>query len=171
MNKAYPVIRILIQLLMCGPMLALFPLAVIMGVAAICFAAVGKFDRLSEEVGYGFGWLGQLGLISTILIPAAFFKKRTWARWAATVLISCGYLATAAILLDKGAGGRPAAANLWGDVRLFGGPVFVGAWNLFRIWNRPSYPPPAVIHGPCNGPEPGGVQNTKSHQSLPLPGA
>jgi hypothetical protein len=133
-KKLYPVFRVLLQLLMCGPLLAVFPLAVFVGLGAIFFALTGESHGLSKDIGYGFGWLGLLGLVTTILVPCSFFKKRKWARVSATVLIAFGFLATAAILLEPLTSHEPSMAQPWWVAWLLGGPVIVGAWNLSRLY-------------------------------------
>jgi len=127
----------LIQFIMCGPILACFPWAVLMGIGTVYFAFLGESHGFSKNVGYGLGWLGLLGLIATILLPAAFYEKRKWLRWSATLLIACGYLATVAILLEPSTSGSSSSTELWWKVWLLGGPVIVGAWNVARIWKRP----------------------------------
>ena len=106
-----------------------------MGLGAIYFAATGESHGFTKDVGYGFGWLGLVGLAATIFLPATFFRKRKWVSWSATLLIACGYLATASIMAGLAGPDMPLAEPWW-FTWLLGGPAIVGAWNLFRIWKR-----------------------------------
>lgn len=127
--------RFLVQLVLSGPLLALFPWALMMGAGMGYFLVTGDFHQLrelSKTVAYGFGWLGLLGLMGSMVTPAAWLRRTRWARRLLATLGGCGFLAAAAILLGGGLPRRgwDALWTLW----LLGGPVVVGLWNLGRVF-------------------------------------
>ncbi len=127
--------RFLIQVSLTAPMLALFPWALMMGVGMVYFLVTGEVHQLrelSKTVADGFGWLGLLGLMGSMVTPADWLRRRRWARRWLAGLAGCGFLATAAILLG---GGLPRQGwdVLW-VLWLLGGPVVVGLWNLQRVF-------------------------------------
>ncbi|MEI7809092.1 MAG: hypothetical protein WCJ07_11480, partial [Verrucomicrobiota bacterium] len=91
MKNLQPALRILAQLILCGPILIYFPWAVLVGVGTIYCSIIGKSNGFAKDFGFSLGWLGLVGLIASILIPVAFFGKKSWARWSATSLIACGF--------------------------------------------------------------------------------
>jgi len=138
MKDLHPALRISAQVVLCGPVLALSPLAIFMGIGAIYFVLRGESHGLSKDIGYGFSWLGVIGLAMSIFTPTRIFQRSVVMRRLVTGLILCGYFAIAAILLEPGS--TSAFLNLW-SLWMFGGPVVVGAWNLARVWSWPIQPP------------------------------
>lgn len=134
MKRAFPVIRVLSQLILAGPVLLYTPLAIIVGIGAVYFAARGESHGFSKDVGYGFGWLGLCGLLASILVPTSVLRKTKWARFTVTALVSLGMLSAAAMLLEVGAAESSFTKWNWWTIWLLGGPVTVGFWNLVRIW-------------------------------------
>ncbi len=127
MKNYHPAIRILAQLILCGPIFTYFPWAVLVGVGTIYFLIIGETAGFSKDFSFGLGWLGLIGLIATILIPAEFFSKKSWARLVATSLIACGFLATVAVLLDDDGSGKLITQWDWFRTWILGGPLMVGA--------------------------------------------
>ena len=116
----------------------LSPLAVPMGISTLYFMVRGESHGFSKDVGFGFGWFGLLGLIGTILIPVSILRKRKWMRLLMTILIGCGFLAAAAMMLEPGdASSSNSMWSLW-TAWMLGGPVIVGVWNLSRMWSQPN---------------------------------
>lgn len=140
MKKFHPALRILAQLILCGPMLIYFPWAVIVGAGTIYFSIMGESAGFSKDFGFGLGWLGLIGLFATILIPAESFRNKRWVRLSATCLIACGFLAAIAILLDNDGSGYLITKWDWGRTWILGGPLIVGTWNFSRIWKKPTPP-------------------------------
>ena len=140
MKKFHPALRILAQMILCGPIFIYFPWAVLVGIGTIYVSFTGESAGFSKDFGFGLGWLGLIGLIASILIPAGVFRKRSWARLTVTSLMACGFLATTAILLDDDGSGRLITQWDWFRTWILGGPLIVGTWNLVRIWRKPTPP-------------------------------
>jgi hypothetical protein len=123
--------RTLLQLLLAAPLLALLPWALMMGVGTLVFLFTGEARELSKTVFYGFGWLGLLGLLASILVPVARLRRRAWARRLVTGLLGCGFLA-AMSPISSGQMRFWGREGLWA-AWLLGGPMAVAAWNLWRL--------------------------------------
>jgi hypothetical protein len=128
-----PILRILIQLVVAGPIVIYAPFAILMGVGTIMFLFTGEYRGISKTVGYGFGWIGLFGLYGSIFTPLRTIRAHHWLRQTVIGGIVCGFIATAAIVMEDGNPisffSRDGLFSIW----LLAGPVIIGIWNLFRI--------------------------------------
>jgi hypothetical protein len=125
--------RIVIQLLLCGPVSAFYPFLLFATghTAYDLFArpgAIGPFNLVFVA-----GGLGLTGLYASILLPTRWLRTRG-VRWTVTGLMALGIVLAIAFLAlggdTSGGLGENAAWAAWG----FGGPVLVALWNLRRMW-------------------------------------
>ena len=144
MKKMNPVVRVILQLLLVAPVLTFFPYAVLMGLGGFLFDTSlgignsifeGKFREAFWDFGYSVGWLGQIGLVLSIVVPKETFQRIHWARILETLLLALGLVATAA-LLSSGTNISLAKDYSWWPYWLWGGPVAVAFWNLYRIYQK-----------------------------------
>jgi hypothetical protein len=125
------VARVLIQLVVAGPVLfyALFALA--MGIRTIVGLFTGESYDVSHTIVFGLGWVGLLGLYGSIFTPLETIRARRWLRAILTVCMVCGFIVVATMTF----GFFPHWDLV--SIDLIVGPVVVGCWNLIRIY-RPN---------------------------------
>jgi hypothetical protein len=129
-------VRILIQLIVAGPVLIYVPFAIIAGIGSIASLLIGEPLGPSKSLAYGLGWLGLLGLYGSIFTPTRTVQRHHWLRLTLTVALACGFIATAAVLANDGdPAGFMARAGVFG-LYLLAGPVVVGCWNLALMHKR-----------------------------------
>ena len=135
-ERIQPAIRILVQLGLIGPMFVYFPFAVLVGISGIGMLLCGKINMNAKDIAFLLGWPGILGLIVSIFLPPGSDHRRQWLRVLVTILLGCGFVTTAAILVSFAS---VATNHSWDILTLWilGGPVVVGLWNLHRIWSQP----------------------------------
>lgn len=141
-------LRILVQLVVAGPIVIHVPLAVLMGIGMIGFLFAGEWYGMSKTLGYGLGWIGLFGLYGSILTPLRLILAHQWLRKAVVGSIVCGFIATVAIILEGGDPIELFTRDGLFAVYLLGGPVIVGIWNLARILKKEPSQMPGIFDTP-----------------------
>jgi|SRR5687767_7888422 hypothetical protein len=126
--------RILVQLFLSGPLAIFYPVLVFGIGYAIVELLSGRFSTAANLGLFVAGGLGLTGLYVSILLPLDWLQRR-WLRWTVTTLMAFG------VLLALLFGWTVAYAwhrddNLW-QVWMYGGPLAVAAWNLWRMHAAP----------------------------------
>lgn len=127
------------QLAFCAPSIVYFPWAVYLGIGVVIDFLMhgGLAMEVGKGLAFSLGWIGLLGLYSSILIPNAWVQGHALLKFFILIAIVCGFMATLGFFLPPNGlkindlFEEPFA--LW----VLGGPVVVGVWNLIRIW-RPA---------------------------------
>ena len=133
-------VRILIQLIVAGPILVYAPFAIIVGIGSIAAFFIGEQLGISKSLAYGFGWIGLLGLYGSIFTPIRTIRAHLGLRRIVTGAIACGFIATAAVIANEGdPAGYLSRAGIFG-IYLLAGPVLVGCWNLVLIHKKGAEP-------------------------------
>lgn len=135
--------RIVFQILLAGPVAAFYPfLAFATAHTAYDLVvrpqAVGLFSLIFVA-----GGLGLTGLYASILLPTRWLRT-PWFRATVTALMALGIVLAIVFIAIGGDAGKGLGENALWAAWGFGGPVIVAAWNLRRMWARPSggQPPP-----------------------------
>ena len=122
--------RVLIQLIVAGPVLFYVPFAFGMGIRTIVSLFTGESYGVPYTIVYGLGWVGLLGLYGSILTPLRTIRARRWLRAMITVCMVCGFIVVAAMTC-----GFLPHRDVVG-IYLRAGPVIVGCWNLIRMYRK-----------------------------------
>lgn len=133
MKSLNSIFRILAQLVVAGPIVVIFPWALLVGVGAISSVFRGNSPDILTTVGLGLGWVGLLGLYASIFFPLHIFQI-IWVRKLVVIALVCGMAAAAAILASKGTMISIIEKGEWLPVWVFCGPAVVAIWNLHRIY-------------------------------------
>jgi hypothetical protein len=132
-SKLIPLMRVVGQLIIAGPIIVYFPFAVWIAIGSIWLAICGEVHEAQKSIAYGLGGIGLIGLYASILVPVRTFHRHVNARRLVIVCLWCGFIATGAMIFGGEEPDRffdhPDSFHIW----FFGGPVFVGLWNLGRL--------------------------------------
>jgi len=86
------VVRVLLQLLATGPMLVLYPFAMVLAlVTFFTIATEGMEAAKNMQVVLG-GAIGLTGLYLSILLPLEWLQRRAWLRWPVIVFMLVGFV-------------------------------------------------------------------------------
>lgn len=95
------------------------------------------------------GAYGCLALPLSVAMPASFVRNRRWLQIGFSLCLVGGSYVSVTALGGVGSSGRN-SQNLFSTLWLFGGPLIVAVWNLWRFWQKPNSgscvtrtPPPA----------------------------
>lgn len=126
-------VRILVQLIVAGPIIVYFPFALFLGPVTLFLAITGQTE-LSKGIAYGFGAIGLVGLYTSILFPTDVLRRRSGVRRAVVAFLSLGIVASLVMAFAPGEDGlavanRPELFQVW----LLGGPIVVALWNAARL--------------------------------------
>lgn len=130
--------RILVQLVVAGPIIIYMPFALLLGPVTLALALTGQAE-LSKGIAYGFGAFGLLGLYGSILVPLSAFHRVPAVRWLTITFLFLGIIASVVMAFAPGEQGetiaaRPELFQVW----LLGGPIVVAVWNLARLLRPPA---------------------------------
>lgn len=139
------VLRVVIQLVLIAPILLFGPFAVLLAVSTLGALTTLKPDQYAVALTYVLSGLAVPILLLSILLTTAVLRRKPW-RIITTVGLCAGILG--AVLWVVGTGGVTQPGRSAFDastLTLFGGPILVAVWNLWRAWRRDA-PPPATSH-------------------------
>jgi hypothetical protein len=130
--------RIVLQLLLTGPVVFFYPFLLF----ATGHTVYDLFVRPSSigpfSLMFVAGGLGLTGLYASILLPARWLAASKALRWTVTAFMGLGIVLAIVFLAIGGTPkGDPMEGIFW-MAWTYGGPVIVAAWNLRRLWARPS---------------------------------
>jgi len=132
----------LLQLVVTGPIIVFFPFAVFIFLPMLPINLfTGDQAHMVKSLAYGLGGAGLLGLYTAILIPHHLLRRVAALRWLVVAGIACGFLATLILLFLPEESSRLVDNLDVYRVWLLGGPVVVGAWNLWRLARSETAPP------------------------------
>ena len=138
MNHSGAKIRIFAQLVLAGPILVQLPLALLLGFVMGMSALKGGLHASLNGYAFGFGWIGILGLLCSIIIPLRIFDTVRWLRVLIALSVFYGIATAVVIVSSEEVSDAISKKKEWGAAWLFIGPVIVGLWNLWRIFIRPN---------------------------------
>lgn len=140
-----PALRISVQLALVAPVLILSPFAVALAVASLVSVASLELEELGMALTFVLSGLALPFLLLSILLTTRALRRAPW-RVPITIGLVSG--AVGAVLWVVGTGGvsQPdsVAYSPW-TLYMFGGPVVVAVWNLWRVWRREA-DAPATSH-------------------------
>lgn len=129
-------LRILAQLLLVAPVLLFSPLAIALAVTSLPAVVTLEREHFVVALTYVLSGLALPFLLLSILLTTRALRRAPW-RVAVTIGLVAGM--AGAVMWVVGVGGvtQPGrAAYDPSTLYLFGGPVAVAAWNLWRAWRR-----------------------------------
>lgn len=131
-----PALRIFIQLALSAPVLVLSPFALALSVASLLSAATLEPGQTCTALTFILSGLGLPFLLLSIVMTTRALRRSPW-----RLIISTGLIAgvVGAVLWVVGTGGVTQPERIPYDVwtmYLFGGPIIVAAWNLWRAWRN-----------------------------------
>ena len=128
--------RILIQLIIAGPIIVLLPFGIVFGMVSVFFGIKGEFHEEAKLLSLQLGGFGLLGLYGSIFISVKFIREFKYAKLTITILIFLGFIAAFAVFVSDS---TPLSKwpSPWFACWMLGGPIFVSVWNLIRIYISP----------------------------------
>ena len=135
-------LRRIVQLALCLPILIISPLAVTAGFLPFIPSFwsqlfQGEILDVLEMLALAVGAYGILALPFAIFLPATRIQARKWLR---NLLVGClaGGSATAILLFSSAIYHREGYLDILRILWFLGGPVIVAAWCIFRIFQKPN---------------------------------
>ena len=123
--------RILFQLVLTGPLAIWYPILVIGIGYTISVALSDGLEKAANGALLSAGAVGLTGLYASILLPLEWLRTRVWLRWTVTAMMAIGVVLALwfgwAIVSEWYRDSSP--LQVW----LFGGPLAVAIWNLWRM--------------------------------------
>ena len=127
--------RILLQLVLTGPVAIFFPVLVFGIGYAISVALTDGLEKAANGALFMAGGLGLTGLYASILLPLEWLRTRAWLRWTVTALMVLGGLLAVWFgwVVASDWHRDPNPWHIW----MYGGPLAVAIWNLWRMHATP----------------------------------
>jgi hypothetical protein len=128
------VVRVLIQLAATGPMIMLYPFALVLAVVTFFTVATEGIDAAKNMQVVVGGALGLTGLYLSILLPVEWLRSRAWLRWPVVALMLVGFVLTGFFIEANPdlSHLRDGLVMVWGVA----GSVVVAVWNTWRIFSK-----------------------------------
>lgn len=125
-------VRIVVQLLLAGPVLLLLPVALLVSGASLFSLAGGDSSGMVMALIVLLATLAFAALLASIVLPLAALCQRRWLLWSVRILLGLGVLMASVLLFS----------NSWGDLEIWNalqyawtglGSIAVASWNLYRM--------------------------------------
>lgn len=136
-------VRIVVQLVLAGPVLLLLPMTLVVSGAAIFSIAGGDSSGMVLAVIVLLAAFPFSALLASIVLPLATLCRRRWLLWLVRISLGLGILMAILLLLtipghDQGMGDTLQFA--WAAL----GSLVVASWNLYRMQVYQPVPTPTV---------------------------
>ncbi|MBL8517810.1 MAG: hypothetical protein JNM76_12675 [Betaproteobacteria bacterium] len=125
-------VRIVVQLLLAGPVLLLLPMSLVVSGAALFSFAGGDRSGTVMALFVFLATLAFAALLASIVMPVAAICQRRWLLWSVRISLCLGILMASVLLFN----------NAWRDLEMSDallyawtglGSLAVAAWNLYRM--------------------------------------
>lgn len=129
-----PALRIFCQLALAGPVLWFSPFALGLAIASLASLATLEPDQIGPAVIFVLSGLALPFLLLSILLSTRMLRRP---RWRLVVSIGLAAGVVGAVLWVVGTGGVTQPDRVPFDawtLYIFGGPIIVAGWNLWRAW-------------------------------------
>lgn len=127
--------RIALQLVLSGPLVIFYPFLLYGTAMTLQTLVVAGPEAAANGTIVVAGGVGLTGLYASILLPLAWLRGKRWLRWSVTAFMAVGVLLSATFSWVEFGYGKPTDNPLW-SLWVFGGPLVVAVWNLWRMYAK-----------------------------------
>lgn len=140
-----PALRIVCQLALTAPVLLLSPFAIVLALSSVISVTELTFEEFGVALTYILSGLALPFLLLSIVLTTRALRRKPW-RLLVTMGLVSGVIGALLWMGFASGPSKPEALLLdpW-SLYLFGGPIVVAGWNLWRAWQReedPAISPP-----------------------------